>query len=141
MNIVIPGFVKGSFRNETEFKAAVVNKLNYLHRPDIWIRIESEETEPGMPDLARLSDSKSSILIETKVTNEKGAIKFRPDQPRWYKLHERHVKTFILVWDRRYDHTVLIYPERIVLWAKLSFTLPAKSSMDIDYSIDRVRKW
>jgi hypothetical protein len=139
---VLPGFVKGPFKTETPFKHAIVEKLYFLHHPDMWVRIESEETEPGMPDLARLSQYSPTVLVETKVSDMRGWIKFRPDQPRWYKLHENAMKVFIIVWDKRYDRTLIMTPDEVVRRAKLSFKLPERNVItDTVYDLNLVRGW
>jgi hypothetical protein len=139
MIAVIEDFVNGPFELENPYKRECVAKLQSLHRQEHWLCIETSETEVGMPDTVRLGPSYSnSILVEYKLSNAAGTIKFEKDQPRWYKRHTS-LTIYIIAWDRRYGRSVIIDAQEIVKNGKLSFNIP--NVIDRKYSLEKIRMW
>ena len=127
--IALSNFVTGPFRNETEFKAAGMRFLSALdYEFGRWFRVETEETEPGMPDTAffpSFGSTKSGRLIEYKISDDRGRIHFRRSQPLFYRQNTM-LDITILVWDVRYNRTVAISPEEVVAGKSLTLWIPDK---------------
>jgi len=75
-------------KSEAEFKKQQIEKWLLLGIYDECFCIESEETEPGFPDVIARKDMKFDF-IEFKVSDQKGMIKFQRTQPLFYKKHPR----------------------------------------------------
>lgn len=124
---VVLNFVAGPFRNETEFKSAAMERLSSLFiTSGRWFRIETEETEPGMPDTAFFpfpGAISRGQLIEYKISDERGRIKFKRSQPLFYRQNMR-LNILIMAWDRRYNRVVQISPEEVVAGKSLTMWIP-----------------
>jgi hypothetical protein len=116
-------FVAGPFQTETPYQKACVAQLRRIYPGDTFVDLETEETEPGMPDTVRLSPVRPSLQIEFKVSDARGAIKFKKSQPLWYKRHLT-LDVIIIAWDKRMNRSVLITSDIIVLNADLRFQIP-----------------
>lgn len=139
MITVLEDFVNGPFDLETPYKGACVAKLQSLHRNESWICLETSETESGMPDTVRLGGRFSqSILIEYKVSDAAGVIRFKKDQPRWYKRHQ-NLTIYVIAWDKRYNRSVLITDSEIIANGKLSFHIP--EDIELTTELESVRRW
>ena len=95
-------------KSEAEFKAEQCATWRKIGKYQKVFFIETEETEKGFPDVLALdccgADSFLSYLYEFKVSDEKGMIKFRRDQPRFY-LKNKELVIFVIAFDNR-DGTV-----------------------------------
>lgn len=116
-------FVNGPFDTETPFQNACTASLKAIWPSDIFVHLETEETEPGMPDTLRLSAVRPALQIEFKVSDLRGKIRFKKSQPLWYRRYFM-LDVIILAWDKRFNRTVLITSDEIVKNASLVFTLP-----------------
>lgn len=75
-------------KSEAEFKAEKSAEWRKTGKYTRVFNIETEETEKGFPDVIATAvtgcDTNSLDLYEFKVSDMKGMIKFRKDQPRFY---------------------------------------------------------
>jgi hypothetical protein len=89
-------------------------------------RIESEETEPGFPDMLAVLGF-TYMLIEFKVSDKKGVITFEKSQPLFYRQN-RGVRITIMAWDIPGDRLLLLDPKDVSEYAaktaSLRFPLP-----------------
>lgn len=123
MIYVIGQFVNGPFDTERRYQNVCMEKLKLIYPEDTFVRLETEETESGIPDVVRLSPVRSSLQIEFKVSNDIGNISFKKSQPLWYRQHsDLHV--VIVAWDKRFNRSVLITADEIVKNASRRFNLP-----------------
>jgi hypothetical protein len=86
------------------------------------MRIETEETEPGFPDVAGFS-ANCYILTEFKVSDAKGVIEFQKSQPLFYRKHPK-LRIGILAWDVPGKRVVSISPQEILEAKALKFKIP-----------------
>jgi hypothetical protein len=124
MITTINGLVSGPYRpgQEDAFKADVLKVLE--NRRDGWeyMRIETEETEPGFPDVAAFSVN-CYALTEFKVSDAKGVIEFQKSQPLFYKKHP-NLRMGVLAWDVPGNRVVAITPNEILAAKTLKFKIP-----------------
>jgi hypothetical protein len=130
---IINGLVYGPFKNEQEFKQAVMKawRKNYLEHTSF--EIENEEKEPGMPDVLTLIPDCPSFFTEFKYADKNGVIEFRKSQPLFYRQHP-DLRIQILAWDGRADGRVVhLDPSEVVDAKTLRVTLPADIGTVVDY--------
>ena len=96
--------MKKQYKNEAEFKKDFV----------AWLRengytvfcIETEETEPGFPDVLAIKDGETKFL-ELKITDRKGCFKMQKTQPRFYKMYP-NLHIAVVVWDNGMQNYISI---------------------------------
>jgi hypothetical protein len=124
MITTINGLVSGPYKpgQEDKFKTDVLKV--WESRNDGWehMRIETEETEPGFPDVAGFSVN-CYALTEFKVSDAKGVIEFQKSQPLFYKKHFK-LRINILAWDVPGNRAILISPQEILAAKTLRFKIP-----------------
>ncbi len=131
--LLLEGFVPGPYTSETPFKGAAIDRLSFLHHGKrTWFRIETEETEPGMPDTVCFSDTMPGYLVEYKITDKKypDRFHFKKSQPLFYRQHP-DLKILVLVWDRRFDRTVVVAASEVVEHKSLTMRIPE----DLEWSV------
>ncbi len=64
MQRVIQDMVKGPFKNEQDFKKAVIKRWEQVNKTAYHLCIESPETEAGMPDVISVSANGPAVLTE-----------------------------------------------------------------------------
>jgi hypothetical protein len=125
MITTINGLVSGPYApgQEDKFKTDVLKVCN--GRNDGWehLKIETEETEPGFPDVASFSADQCYILTEFKVSDAKGVFEFQKSQPLFYKKHPK-LRIDILAWDVPGKRVVSITPPEIISGKSLKFKIP-----------------
>jgi hypothetical protein len=117
---IIEGLVtRNTFRNEADFKRAVVKtwQQSLLYRV---IELENEEKAPGMPDVLLISQTLPAILTEFKIASINGYIKFQKTQPLFYRQN-RGLLISILAWDTPWHRAVLVEPSDVT---SLSVRIP-----------------
>jgi hypothetical protein len=131
---IINGLVRGPFKNEQEFKQAVMKawRKNYLEHTSF--DIETEETEPGMPDVLTIIPDSPSYFTEFKDAGKNGVIEFQKSQPLFYRQH-RDLLIQILAWDSRADGRVVhLDPAEVVKAKSLRIPLPEAIDAAVDYN-------
>jgi hypothetical protein len=130
---IINGLVYGPFKNEQEFKQAVLKVWRRDHPGQTFFEIENEEKEPGMPDVLVIHPSYPAVFAEFKYAGRNGAIEFRKSQPLFYRQHQ-DLYIQILAWDGREDGRVVYLDPSEVTGAKtLRITLPKDIGTVVDY--------
>jgi hypothetical protein len=130
---VINGLVHGPFKNEQEFKQAVLrvwkeNIFGHTH-----FEIENEEKEPGMPDVLTINSSLPAYFTEFKCSDKHGVIEFRKSQPLFYRQH-RDLLIQVLAWDCRGEGRVVhLEPSEIIDTKTLRILLPQDVSAVVEY--------
>jgi hypothetical protein len=129
----IYGLVHGPFKNEQEFKLAVMRVWRKNNLRNTSFEIENEEKEPGMPDVLTLIPDAPAFFTEFKHAGKNGVIEFRKSQPLFYRQH-RDMRIQILAWDGRADGRVVhIDPSEVVNAKTLRVTLPADIDEVVEY--------
>jgi len=124
---VVKGLVKGPFKNEAAFKAAVLKVWEKTLARFTHFQIENEEKEPGMPDILSISSVSPAYFTEFKVSNKDGVIRFESTQPAFYKRNE-HLDISILAWDVPRQRVVEITPEEVIAQKSLSLKIPEETN-------------
>lgn len=124
MITTINGLVTGPYKpgQETKFKADVLKVWESRNVGWEHFKIETEETEPGFPDVAGFS-ANCYALTEFKVSDANGVITFEKSQPLFYKKHSR-LRINILAWDVPGNRVVSISPQEITASKTLKFKIP-----------------
>lgn len=127
---IILDLAKGPFKNETEFKGEVIRRLSFLHHGFAdWFCLETEETVPGMPDALRVCADRPVRLVEFKISDDDGKIKFKRSQPLFYRLYRhRGYDISVYAWDRRFDRAVYITTDEVIANKSLTLQLPSEIS-------------
>jgi hypothetical protein len=107
---------------ETPFKRALVSQIRARLPGGTVFRIETEETEPGFPDLL-LCRGKEYHLIETKVSDARGVITFTKAQPAFYRRH-KDLEISVFAWDVPRNRCVEITPEDLKGMDGLRWAIP-----------------
>jgi hypothetical protein len=129
----IDGLVHGPFKNEQEFKQAVLKAWRGDNRQYTFFEIENEEKEPGMPDVLAVHPSEPAYFTEFKYAGKGGVIEFRKSQPLFYRQH-RDLPMQILAWDGRAGgRVVYLDPSEVISAKTLRVTLPADIVETIGY--------
>jgi hypothetical protein len=122
--LAVDNLVKGPFKNEQDFKRAVLKKWK---EDNIWARsfeIENEEKEPGMPDVITVAPDSQAVFTEFKYADKNGVIEFRKSQPLFYKQNE-DIYIQILAWDGRMGgRTVFMESPEVVAAKSLRIKIP-----------------
>jgi hypothetical protein len=130
---IINGLVYGPFKNEQEFKQAVLKAWRRNNSTLTSFEIENEEKEPGMPDVLTLVPDSPAHFTEFKYADKNGIIEFRKSQPLFYRQH-RDIRIQILAWDGRTDgRMVHLEPSEVADAKALRITLPADIDTAVDY--------
>ena len=118
-------FVKGPFKDEAAFKAAVLRVWRERSSVSTYTRfeIENEEKEPGMPDCLSISPTRPAFFTEFKISDKNGVVEFQKTQPRFYNAH-KEVLIDVLVWDARYDRVVAMTAAEVVAAKSLKIRIP-----------------
>jgi hypothetical protein len=131
--IIINGMVHGPFKNEQEFKQAVLKVWRRDHSKQTFFEIENEEKEPGMPDVLAISPFCPAMFTEFKYADKNGVVEFRKSQPLFYRQHP-DLCIQIFAWDGRADGRVVhLDPFEVVDAKMLRVTLPVDIGTVIDY--------
>ncbi|GHT59524.1 hypothetical protein FACS1894109_15610 [Spirochaetia bacterium] len=122
------GLVPGPYSpgEEARFKADAIKAIEAGWRRPTCFKIETEETEPGFPDVLMLAN-KTYDMYEFKVSDSKGIIKFQKTQPLFYKRHS-DLNIEILAWDVPNNRAVNISPDEIVAAKALKFQIPKETN-------------
>jgi hypothetical protein len=130
---VINGLVYGPFKNEQEFKQAVM-KVWKKNRPrSTYFEIENEEKEPGMPDELTINPSSPAHFTEFKYSDKHGVIEFKKSQPLFYRQH-RDLPIQILAWDCRGEgRVVYLEPSEVIDAKTLRVPLPKDIGTTINH--------
>jgi hypothetical protein len=129
---IIDGLVHGPFKNEQEFKQAVLRVWKRDNLRHTFFEIENEEKEPGMPDVLALLPSAPAFFTEFKHSDKHGVIEFKKSQPLFYRQH-RDLPIQILAWDCRGEGRVVhLEPSEIAGAKKLRIKLPLDISTIVD---------
>lgn len=140
---IIKGLVDGAFKNEREFKQAVLKVLRETQSFWTCFEIENEEKAPGMPDALIVDTVFPAVLVEFKYADINGVIQFERTQPLFYKRY-KHVIIYILAWDRRMGGwLVQLNPSEVLKTGKLHLTLPEPGDIKsvFDYRAENGRLW
>jgi hypothetical protein len=131
---IINGLVHGRFKNEQEFKQAVLKVWNRNNKGYYTnFEIENEEKEAGMPDTLSISAEAPAYFTEFKYADKHGVIEFKKSQPLFYRQH-RDLLIQILAWDCRGDGRVVhLEPSEVIDAKKLRIPLPQDISTAINY--------
>jgi hypothetical protein len=131
---IINGLVYGPFKNEQEFKQAVIKAWKKNNLNQTFFEIENEEKEPGMPDVLAVLPSSPAFFTEFKYADRNGVIEFRKSQPLFYRQH-RGLLIQILAWDCRMDGRVVhLEPSEVAGAQSLRITLPEDIDSIIEYN-------
>ena len=101
--------MKSQYKNEAEFKRDFVEILRKAGGTPFCI--ETEETEPGFPDVLEIKGGKA-VLYEMKLANKKGIFKMQKTQPLFYKKHQ-NLQIYVVVWDNGM-HNYLTVPAKMI---------------------------
>lgn len=94
--------VKGlEFKNEQDFKMWWIKflKTSSLFPPRAVFEIETEEKEPGFPDVLLIDGAGYALFYEMKVAYKGGRFTFEPTQPKFYRLHP-DLAIYVVVLDK-----------------------------------------
>jgi hypothetical protein len=120
---------KGPFKNEAEFKSAVLKYWREKLALLTFFEIENEEKEPGMPDVLVMSKTVPAEFIEFKISDGNGVVEFQRTQPLFYRQNRR-VDIYILAWDAKRDRVVDITTEEVLAAKSLRMKIPEKLDDD-----------
>jgi hypothetical protein len=127
---VINGLVYGPFKDEQEFKHAVLKVWKRNNAESTCFEIENEEKEPGMPDVLTINSDLPAHFTEFKYSDERGVIRFKRTQPLFYRQH-CDLLIQILAWDCRGEGRVVhLEPFEVITQRIL---LPKDISTAIEY--------
>jgi hypothetical protein len=130
---IINGLVYGPFKNEQEFKQAVIKAWRKTDPLHTFFEIENEEKEPGMPDVLTVLPSAPAFFTEFKYADWNGVIEFRKSQPLFYRQH-RGLLIQILAWDGRMGGRVIhLDPSEVVNTKSLRIPLPEHIDTAVEY--------
>ena len=101
--------MKSRYKNEAEFKKDFVELLRTAGGTPFCI--ESEETEPGFPDVLEIRKTEA-ILYEMKITDRHGIFKMQKTQPRFYKTYP-NLRIYVVIWDNGM-HNYLTVPAKMI---------------------------
>ena len=101
--------MKKQFKTEAEFKRDFVEVLRKAG--GTLFCIETEETEPGFPDVLDIKGGKA-VLYEMKLANKKGIFKMQKTQPLFYKKHQ-NLQIYVVIWDNGM-HNYLTVPAKMI---------------------------
>lgn len=96
--------MKKQFKTEAAFKSWFVDVLRGDGGTPFCI--ETEETEPGFPDVLEIKGGKA-VLYEMKLANKKGIFKMQKTQPLFYKKHQ-NLQIYVVVWDNAMGNYISI---------------------------------
>ena len=119
----LPNFVQGPFKDEADFKAAVLEMWRKKFPKITRFEIENEEKEPGMPDCLSIMPGCRCFFTEFKVSSGNGVITFEKTQPHFYALHQK-LPISIIAWDSQYNRAVQIDTVEILAAKSLKFQIP-----------------
>jgi hypothetical protein len=112
---------------EAEFKKRHIEKWKKL---GIYARvycIESEETEPGFPDV--IAQNGAFDFFEFKVSDARGVIKFQKTQPSFYKRNP-NLRVTVVALDNR-DGEVIMFPASALFEADSQFNINSKLEVQL----------
>lgn len=88
----------GPYKSEQEFKKDFIKKM--IERDYAGVRyfcIETEETEPGFPDVMRLDFKNVADFYEMKITDSKNCFELQRSQPLFY-MNNPDLVIHVVVW-------------------------------------------
>ena len=146
MNEVVD-LVKGPFKDEAAFKAAVLKAWrrksaegkNVVVAGVTFFEIESEETEPGFPDVICVHPKKPAWFIEFKLSDSSGIITFQKTQPLFYKKH-KDIDVVILAWDAQRNRMMAMGSHEVIKLKTLTFKIPEELLSFVDSLLARARE-
>ena len=104
--------MKSQYKNEADFKKDFVALLR--ESGCTVFCIETEETEPGFPDVLAIKDGETKFL-ELKITDRKGIFKMQKTQPRFYKMYP-NLHIAVVVWDNGMQNYISIPAHMVADW-------------------------
>ena len=119
--------IKGPFKDEAQFKKAMLAMWRSVCPGDAFFEIEEGEVNPGMPDILRISNDFPAALYEFKITDANGGIVFQKTQPLFYKKYS-YLKIYILIWDTRLGEVVAMDPQEVIEAKSLRMKIPVSLS-------------
>jgi hypothetical protein len=138
MNVIRLDGIKGPYKDEGQFKAALLKAWakEYPTYNFTLFEIENEEKEPGMPDVLAIHSHQPAYFMETKYIGKDGKIKFKPSQPRFYKTNFPKVHIQIFAWDSRFSRIVVMSPQEVIDAKKLEIKVPDELDDLIDPALE-----
>ena len=99
MHTIVGLGLSGPYKSEQAFKTDWIAKMQERCYPGAsYFQIETEETEPGFPDVMMLTFRNAASFYEFKITDSRRNFEMQKTQPRFYVLHPQ-MDISILVWD------------------------------------------
>lgn len=99
MHVIVGLGLTGPYKSEQAFKRDWISKTQERCYPGAqYFQIETEETEPGFPDVMVLNFRNNASFYEFKITDTHRNFEMRKTQPRFYITHPS-MNTSVLVWD------------------------------------------
>jgi hypothetical protein len=136
---VVLGLVYGPFKNEQEFKQAVLKAWRKRKLGDTFFEIENEEKEPGMPDVLAILPSSLPFFAEFKYADKNGVIEFQKSQPLFYRKH-RTLRILIFAWDCRGEGRVVrLEPSEVIEAKSLRIKIPETIDTFLEYKTEVVK--
>jgi hypothetical protein len=129
---IVENLVKGPFKDEREFKRAVLTVWRKTSLIQTFFEIENEEKAPGMPDVLAVSRDYPAHFIEFKYADKKRVISFQKTQPLFYRQHPK-LRISVLAWDSRGGRVVYVSPEEVIAASSLAITLPEFIGQTVKY--------
>jgi hypothetical protein len=122
--VVVNNLAYGPYRpgQEDLFKAQVIKAREAKDPALRHFRTEIEGTEPGFPDVLSVKDG-LYLLIEFKVSDDRGVLHFEKTQPLFYKKH-RDLNICIAAWDVPGLRLLMVDPDDVVAVKSLTFRCP-----------------
>lgn len=113
-----------STMSETFFKEEYLKLLRRNFGRASFFCIETEETEPGMPDvLGVMRDKTGTVFLEFKVADNRRMIKFQHTQPSWYYRNSM-LPIYIVAFDPITRLTFTMSPDHALSLRTLYYYLP-----------------
>lgn len=106
--------MSGPFKNEQDFKMAWIRSCTERALPGTrFFCVETEETEPGFPDVMTLSFKQTAKFFEMKLADAKDNFTLQPTQPLFYRGHT-DMNISIMVWSNKRNKLYKINASEII---------------------------
>lgn len=114
MKTVVGLGITGPFKNEQQFKMKFIEKSTERGAfGDKYFCIETEETEPGFPDVMKLTYENKASFFEMKLADSEDNFKVQRTQPLFY-LNHRDLDITILVWSNKRNKMYAVTSEEVI---------------------------